>query len=223
MNNQKARSLFMDYLYDEISAEERKKLLAYLEAHPELQQELDSLKKTRTLLQQMPAGEPDQKLLVIEPGKRSFSQWWHEAKNLLPQSAWGKAGFAAAAGLALFLFIGSVANLHITNTKTGFTVGLGEQPVVNEGITADQADALLNQIRKENAAMLTEFAKDMDRQNRQQLQQVVRYFEQQRRNDLELIDHTFTQLQENTTEQWLTTNSYLGDLLQNINFKNQNE
>lgn len=221
MNNQLARSLFMDYLYDEISEEEKKKLLAYLEEHPELRQELDKLKQTRSLLQQMPAEEPDRKLLMVEPRKRSFSQWWQDAKNLLPQTGWGKTGFAAAAAAILFIFVASAANLQFESNAQGFSLQFGDIP--EAGLTEQQAAELIQQIRQENAIMLEQYAQSINEQNQQQLQQVVQYFEQQRRNDLQLIDHSFTQMQENTTEQWLTTNRYLGNLLQNVNFQNQNE
>jgi len=104
MNDQLARSLFMDYLYDEISDAEKSKLESYLANNPELEQELTKLKQTRSLLQQMPEAEPNQQLLMVEPRERTFAQWWEEAKNLLPHSFFGKTAIATAAGLILFLF-----------------------------------------------------------------------------------------------------------------------
>ena len=135
MNDQLARNLFMDYLYDEISTEKKKELENYLEEHPGLQQELDKLEQTRELLQRMPAGQPDQKLLVMDPRKRSFRSWWNEARNLLPQTYLGKTGFAIAAGFVLLMIIGSVAKVHIAPTDAGYALSLGYQPVVNEGLS----------------------------------------------------------------------------------------
>lgn len=222
MNDQLARSLFMDYLYDEISPEEKNRLETYLEDHPALQQELEKFQQVRTLLQQMPAGQPTQKLLVMEPRKRTFGQWLNEAKSLFPQTVWGKIGFAVAAGFALLMIIGSVAKVHVAPTEAGYAISLGYQPVIQEGLSAQHTEALINQIRQENAAMLTEYAEAINEQNRQQFQQVVRYFEQQRLNDLQLIDHNLDQFQQANNYRWQQANRFLGEVLQNVSL-NENE
>jgi hypothetical protein len=222
MNDKLARSLLMDYLYDEISDAEKSKLESYLAEHPELEQELTKLKQTRSLLQQMPEAEPNQQLLMMEPRERSFSQWWDEAKSLLPQSLIGKTAVAAAAGLILFLFIGSAAQLHIDTSGEGLAVSLGYSPTVNEGLSAEQADALVNEIQEENAAMLSDFAESINKQNRQQLQQVVTYFQEQRMNDLQVVNQTLDDLQENTNYKLRRTNQYLGEVLQTVSYQNQN-
>lgn len=221
MNDQLARSLFMDYLYDEIAPEEKRKLETYLKDHPGLQEELDNLQQTRTLLQQMPVEQPSQKLLVMEPRKRTFGQWWREAKNLSPQTIWGKTGFAIATGFALLMIIGSIAKVHIAPTDSGYAISFGYQPVIQEGLSAQQAEALSSQIRQENAAMLTEYAETMNRQNRRQLQQVIRYFEQQRIKDLHLIDQNLDQFQQANNYRWLQANRFLGEVLQTVSFNEQ--
>ena len=222
MNDQLARSLFMDYLYDEISEEEKTKLENYLAENPELQQELDKLGQTRSLLQQMPEVNPNQKLLVMEPRDRTFGQWWQEAKSLLPQTGIGQTALAAAAGLILFFFVGSVAQLHVDTSGEGVAVSMGYSPTVNEGLSEQQAKALVSQIRKENAAMLSEYAEAINQQNKEQLQKVVNYFQEQRINDLQLVDQTLDELQQNTNYRLRQTNQYLGEVLQTVSNRNQN-
>lgn len=221
MNDQLARSLFMDYLYDEISAEDKQKLENYLKHHPSLQEELDQLQQTRSLLQKMPAEEPAQKLLVMEPNKRSFAEWWQDAKSLMPQTGWGKTVFAAAASFLLLIIAGAAAEVQFSNTTDGFTLSMGHQAQQNQGISAEQAEALLTQIRQENAAMLVEYAESMNEQNRQQLQQVVQYFEQQRMNDLQLIDQNLDQFHQANNYRWEQANEFLGDVLQTVSLDNQ--
>lgn len=223
MTEQEARTLLMDYLYEEISRGDKQKLEAYMEDHPELRRELDRLRDTRALLGKMPEAESGRRLTVVEGRRRSPSEWLRDAKELLPRTALGRAGMTIAAGLVLLLFVASVARTHITWTDNGVIFSMGSAPVVNEGISPNDAQELVRQIREENAAMMEQFAVSINEQNRQQLQQVVRYFEQQRRNDLQLTGEALTQLQENTTEQWLSYNRYLGNLLQNVNFQDQNE
>lgn len=222
MNDQLARSLFMDYLYDEISAEDKTRLKTYLDDNPHLQKELEKLQQTRNLLQQLPASEPDRKLLVMEPRKRSFGQWWDEARNLLPQSTWGKTGFAIAASLLFLLLIGSVAKVHIASTETGYSLSLGYQPVVNEGLSARQAEALITQIRSENAAMLDKYAQELHQQNSDQLQQLIRYVDQQRMQDLQLIDQNLNRFQQANNYRWQEANRFFGEVLQNISLNDNN-
>lgn len=222
MNNQIARSLFMDYLYDEITSEDKKRLESYLQENPSMQDELDKLRQTRVLLQSMPAEDPSRKLLVMEPRERSFGQWWQDAKGLFPQTAWGKTAFAIAASFLMVFLLGSVARVHVSSTDAGYSISLGYQPVINEGLSDEQAEALITQIRQENAAMLGDYAQAMNRQNQQQLKQVVQYFEQQRMNDLQLIDQNLDQFHQVSNYRWQQTNQFLGQMLQNVSL-NEND
>lgn len=222
MNHELARSLFMDYLYDEMGKEEKRQLENYLEQHPDLRQELDELQETRTLLKQMPLAEPEQQLTIVEPRERSFFQWVDEAKALLPQSVFGKAGFAVAAGLLLLLFVGSIAKLQISVNNSGWSVAMGSGPPVSQGLTTDQAQAFLEQVREENAALMSEYVQTLRRENQQQLQQVVRYVDQQRINDLQLIDRNLDQLQQTNNYRWRQTSQVLGEMLQTVNVRTDN-
>lgn len=224
MNNQMARSLFMDYLYEELSDEKKEKLENYLNEHPELRTELDTLRQTRSLLQNMPDVAPTRKLLMVEPRSRPFVQWLREATSLLPRTSAGKAVFAAAAGFILLLLAGSAAQLHIDASGDGVKVSLGYNPPpsVSQGITGEQAEALAHTIRQENAAMLADYTADLSRQNREQLREVVEYFQQQRINDLQLIDVTLNELQQHTDDRLRLTNRYLGEVLQTVHLQDQN-
>lgn len=223
MNEQQARSLFMDYLYDEISPDQKKVLKDYLEKHPDLKQELSELEETRAVLQRMPDPNPAKKMLVVEPRERSITDWWQEAKNLLPRSRFGKTTLAAAAGILLLFFVGFIAQLHISTSDNGVTISFGGVPPANDGLSAERADALVQQIREENAAMLADYAESIEQQNQEQLQQVVTYFEEQRMNDLQLVNQAITELQQNTNYQLYQTNEYLSEVLQTVSFQTQNE
>lgn len=223
MNEQQARSLFMDYLYDEISENQKEKLEKFLEKHPDLKEELSALGETRSVLQNMPEPDPAEKMLVVEPRERSFADWWQDAKNLLPRSSFGKTAFAAAAAILLFLFAGSLAQLQISTSGNGMTVSFGNVAPANKGLTADQADALVQEIREENAAMLADYAESIQRQNQEQLQQVVTHFEEQRMNDLQLVSQAIDELQQNTNYRLYQTNEYLSEVLQTVSYQNRNE
>lgn len=222
MNDQLARSLFMDYLYDEIETSEKEKLEHYLQQNPELRKELETLQETRLVLQQMPDADPAHQLLMIEPRERSLAQWWQEAKCLLPKSIPGKTAFAAAAALLLFFLAGSLARLQIDASESGVAISLGNSSGQSEALSPEQAEALISQIKEENAAMLSEYAEAIHQQNEQQLQQVVGYFEEQRMNDLRLVNQTLNELQQNTNYRISRTNEYLAEVLQTVSYENQN-
>ncbi len=125
MTQEKAHNLLMDFLYDEISTEDKEDLKKYLNSHPEMLDELKELRKTQKLLGKMPEVESPQKLHMIEPRKRTFGVWLSDAKSALPQSGWGKASLAVAACLLFLLIAGSVASLQFNSDETGFSLSLG--------------------------------------------------------------------------------------------------
>ncbi len=221
MNDQLARSLFMDYLYDEITDTEKQKLESYLAENPHLRKELDEFRQTRSLLQKMPVQEPDRKLLMLDPNQNSFSQWWQDARTLLPQTLLGKAGFAIAAGLVLLLLVSSVAKLHIETSEAGIAVSFGHSPTVDE-ISAEHAEMLFNRMQEENAIMMAEYMETINQQNQDQLQQVVNYFQRQRVNDLQLVNQTLNELQQTTDYRLQQTNRFLGQMLQNASYNDGN-
>lgn len=222
MKKETARFLLMDYLYDEISDDDRRRLEAYLSEHPEMKQELNQLGETRNLLQQMPETQPNQQMVMVGTGERSFGQWLREAGNLLPQTVVGRTLLAAAAGLLLFIIIGSVSKMNLTVNESGFNLSMGYEVQEQTGLTEAQAAELIDQIRTENATMMARYAESIQQEHQVQLQQVVRYFNQQRLNDLELIDQNLEQIHQANNYQWLQTNDVLGDLIQNVSLRNSN-
>ncbi len=222
MNHETARSLFMDYLYDEITAHDRQQLEAYLQQHPDLHRELDALQSTRSLLQQMPVPEPERQLYMVEPRKRSFAEWWQDAKSLFPSSGLKKVGMAVAAGIILLLFLGSAAKLHFDFSDNGFSISMGYEPIVQQGLTSEEATELLSQLQEQNRALMAEYAASIREENQQQLQQVVRYVQRQRSQDLQLIEQNLDQLYQTNNNRWLQTNEFLGEFLQNVRYQDQN-
>lgn len=222
MNDQLARSLFMDYLYDEIRDTEKQKLESYLAENPHLRKELDKFRQARSLLQKMPVQEPARKLLVLDPNQGFFTRWWQDIRSLFPQSLLGKTGFAIAAGLVLLLLVSSVVKLHIETSEAGIAVSFGHTPAVGENFSAEQAEVLFSRMQEENAVVMAEYMETMNQQNQDQLQQVVNYFQRQRINDLQLVNQTLNELQQTTDYRLQQTNRFLGQMLQNASYNDGN-
>lgn len=221
MNEQTARELLMDYLYDEISAADKEKLETYLEHHPEMQKELDQLQQTRSLLQQMPEVEPGQSITIVETNENN-NGWAQNIKQLIPQSGWVRTALATAACLALLIVTAAMADVSLHSTQSGFSIYFGDTPPIEStGLTDEQTEAIIQKIQQENTALMTEYADMLNKHNRQQLQQVVEYFERQRLNDLQLIDQALNQYQEETDQQITQTQQVLGEVLQTVATNNQ--
>lgn len=115
----------MDFIYDEISPDKKQQLIAYLESHPDMMDELKELRKMQKLLGQMAPVEKGANLHIVETRKRSFGQWLGDAQMLLPRTGWGKAALATAACLLLMMVVGALARVQLSSTQAGFSVSLG--------------------------------------------------------------------------------------------------
>jgi hypothetical protein len=108
MNELDRQAQMMDYLYGEMTAEERKDYEAWLEQHPEVQAELEELQDSRAWLAEVEPAIP-QPLVVNLPAERTFDRKWLY-----------RAGAAAAVILALWLF-----NFQIRTDQGGLILSFG--------------------------------------------------------------------------------------------------
>ena len=216
MNKQTAQELLMDYLYDEISDTDKRKLEAYIADHPELQQELEELRETRSIMQKAPEVTPDNQISVVDTDHDDEDRA-SSFKQFIPSSKWMRRSLAAAACIALLLVSAAVADVSMQSTQNGFAIYFGGAvSPQSTGLTEAQTEAIVQRIQTENTAMMTEYADMLNKHNQQQLQQVVAYFERQRLNDLQVIDQAFNQYQEKTEDKLQQTNQVLGEFLQTV-------
>lgn len=222
MNKETARSLFMDYLYDELEPDQRKELEQFLANHPDLQKELEELGDVRSMLQHLPVQDPAEQLVIVEPDKSGFQDWWNEFINSwIPQSKIVRAGFTMASLLILFVMLGAFTQLNISINDNGFQLAFGEpKEPVQQGYTTEQVEYLLEQVRQENAAMVAEAVQAVQENQDQKLEQTLvnfaDYIEQQRRNDLQMISSGLNDMEETYYTRFRQTDQVLGDLIQTV-------
>jgi len=226
MNKQTARELLMDYLYDEISKTDRERLENYMETHPEFRREVDELRATRSLLSKAPDVEMNEKIVVMNPQQRSFSEWCSQAANLMPRSIWGKVTLSAAACLVFLFVIASIINLSIQSTQNGFSVhlGYGNQPT-EAALSAKQVNVITKKIHQQDVKTMAAYAAKLNRSNQQQLQQAEEHFEKKRIKDLELFKQALDQYQQKTNYQLLQTHRVMGQIVESVaaNYKQNNK
>ncbi|MEX0722807.1 MAG: hypothetical protein WD053_02965 [Gracilimonas sp.] len=226
MNKETARLLFMEYLYDELEQDQRKELEQFFADHPDLQKELEELADVRSMLQHLPVQDPAEQLVMVEPDKSGFQEWWNElVTGWLPNNGFARAGFAMASLLILFVVTGAFTKMNISINDNGFELAFGErQEIVQQGFTAGQVDYLLEQVRQENAVMVAEAVQAIQEAQDQKLEQTLvnfaDYVEQQRRNDLQMISLGINNMEEVYYDRFRQTDQVLGELIQTVSTRN---
>lgn len=226
MNKETARSLFMDYLYDELEDDQRKELETYLSQNPELKKELDELGDVRSMLQHLPVQDPAEQIIMVEPERSGFQDWWNTLiESWIPGSGFVRAGFALASVLILFVVMGAFTKMNISINNNGFELAFGEkQEVVQQGFTAEQVDYLLQQMREENALMVSEAVQAVQQTQDEKLEQTLinfaDYVEEQRRSDLRMISSGLTSMEETYYDRFRQTDQVLGELIQTVSTRN---
>lgn len=223
MTKDEARILFMDYLYGELDAKTEKELLQFISNYADLQQELEELKDTRSILAHLPVQSPAERLVITntENSKVSDSKWWEELLSaLIPKSTFVRTSFGVIAVALMFIFTASITNFSITSNNQGFQMAFGEQPTVQTGFTTEQVQAIIEQVKKDNALLVGQVITEAQRIQNQQIQQSLvdfaYYLEEQRASDLSYLSIGIAGLQESTSNRFQQTDQVLGEIIQTV-------
>ena len=217
MNDEWARSLFMDYLYDEIDNENRRKLVAYLENNTELKEEFNEFRQVRNMLQHAPPVESPKKMIMVEPKQRTLRQWWNEVLSIWPDTVWGRAGLAAAVAVIILLLAGSLARIQLQVNDAGFSLSLGSQPDAENTVTPRHLQEMMDEMRMQNTAILEQVVDNLQQENRRQLQEVVTYMEQERTKDIRAVKAYIEQYQHLNNTRWQQADEYLNQIYYSMN------
>ena len=194
----------MDYLYDEMSEQERKEFEKHLENNPGLREELKELKGTRSLLGKVSMDVREQPDLD-SPRK----------PNSLPLGSYAKKALTAAAVLLFGVMMFAFADLQFGQTEHGYYLTFGTPPA-QESISEEAVENLVNQLQQENQLMVAAMYEQLSEQQNEQLNRAMadlaEYYEMQRERDLMLVAEGFAQLEEETTDRFIQTNEAIGDI-----------
>jgi hypothetical protein len=226
MNKETARSLFMDYLYDELEADQKNELDHFLSQNPELKKELDELAEVRTMIVHLPVQDPAEQLVVVQPKRDGFTyRWRHIIETLLPKNGFAKAGFALASVLVVFVILGALSKMNITVNEEGFNVAFGNPPeVVQQGFTPEQVNYLLQQMKQENALVVEEAVQAVQKNQTDRLEKTLinfaDYMEQQRQEDLQMINSGLLTMEKTYYNRFRKTDQVLGEIIQTVSNRN---
>ena len=224
MTKDEARILFMDLMYGELEPKKAAELEQFINKHEDLKLEFEALTGTRSLLKHLPVQSPEEQLIIMAPETEPVSgleSWWSKVSQLiLPQSRFGRTGFAMATFFFLFFVMGAFTNMNLSTGNGGFSITFGEQPPVQTGYTAAQVEMIINQVQRENAQMINEYVLAAQEQQEIQFQQTLAtfsdYIDSRRESDLELFSYSLTSLEETTYNRFLETDQVLGEIIQTV-------
>lgn len=226
MTEEKAKSMFMNYLYGEIHDSDKRELEKYLDRNPGLRKELNELREVRSVLSHFPVEEPDTQLVMIPTGSAGFKSFLQQfLKVLVPQNEILRTAYAMAVCLILLLSVGALFDMQINYNNTGFQIAFGSESAnaVENAVTPDQIAALLEEVKKENALMMAEFIQLAQEQQNQNIEeafaQFARYMDQQRISDLQLISSDLNSLQSSYYTKFRETDRMLDEIIKTVQTK----
>ena len=133
-------SVWMAYLYDELSGEEKEKVEQYLRENPLAVKELESLRHLRKMLSVVEEKEVIAPPIVIEDSNQRF--FWN--------TPYIKTIIGIAASLLLLMVAGKLLDVRISYSDNQLSATFGEpvkrvEPVAtNTGLTADEVQQMIN-------------------------------------------------------------------------------
>lgn len=232
MTKDEAKSLLLDYIYEEIDEERKGELERCLEEHPDLNTELDELRETLSILQNISAEAAPERVVQVNPGAERQVKPGTEEEGRLKQGAgirpllnlhsrWARAGLAAAAVLIAFLLVGALSDMQIRSDSEGWSLTFGAEPaVIQQGIDESDLNEIIELIRQENLLMASSLIEESQLQQEAQMQQlmisVLEYVELRREEDLTQLASGIAQVDEDSYQRFRLTSEALNGLYDTI-------
>lgn len=221
MNCNQIQPLFMDFLYDEISDDDRQMVQAHLSECDSCQRELDSLRKTSQLLQQWEEVDPDFNVVMVTEKVSWFGRLKGWVTKLLPRPK--KIVYGLAYSLVGVLLVLAVANTEIVYRQGEFNVrmGLFSKPTPLQTTDNLATQQLLEQLQKDNYILMNSLIQQSETRQRKEIAsaliQLRQDVERQRVEDLSLVGFGLDNVEKNTVRQMRKTDNSLNELIRLIN------
>ena len=211
----------MDYLYDEISEDDRNLVLAHLARCQSCQQEIDALKNTSGILQKWGDIDPDFNVIMVTEKVSWSRQLKNYIENVLPQPKRIALGFVYAA--VGFLLVLSLANTRVSYREGEFNVSMGlfSKPAPETSPPDVFTKQVLEKLQQDNYYLMNTLLQQSEARQRKEIaatiMQMRQDFERQRVEDLNLVGYGLNNIEQNTNRQIQQTGRSLNELIQLIN------
>lgn len=214
--------LFMDFLYNELNAEDEGRLKEHLKICESCRREYEELSKTSVLLRGWPDEEPESNLVFVNQPAGFLSRLRH---LIWPSAApLGKkllAGLSTAAVAVLLL----AAVLNFELTKKGEDMNVRMSLLPRSEVRQNIDSTIIKQLREQNLELINQVMLANREQQRQEMVRNLTQFAQevhrQRQNDLMLVGHGLEQAQEWNDTRFQHTNEVLNSLIRTTTYQPQ--
>lgn len=210
-----AKSLLMDYLYDELAPESIPAFEQHLAQCRGCTAEFNSLQETRKICRTLPEIDPGERLIFNSVPAKS---WFSNLRLSLPAFSPGRLGIATGLTALVLLVTGSIANLQVQHDQNGFAIKMSLFPQKTQELTPALQEALLTKLREENQTILANYLQEERIKNEKKLDVMMASYtqqlERQRRNDLQLIGRGLDAVRESQNSQLLKYQQ----MIKNVNF-----
>ena len=212
MIDEKTQLQLMDYLFDDMTPDERIQFEQKLQESEELRGKLNELKATQSVIGKYSPEEPE------ESGFQYRDQLDHGTVTEKPR--WYRTAILAVAAILLItFFIGAFSSVQFGETEQGYYLTFGNPPVQVEqtGISEEELNQIIAEIKTENSLMLNSMMEQTQREQNERFNEslttLAEYYEERRNRDLMLFTEGLLQLEESTSTEIDRTNRALNGII----------
>ncbi|MBC8182297.1 hypothetical protein H8E88_14435 [candidate division KSB1 bacterium] len=215
--------LIIDFLYDEITEENKKILQLHLKKCDKCREEVESLKSTSNILQKWEDVEPDYSLVMVTEKVPLLDNLKEQFQKLFPKPK--KIAFGFAYGIVVIFLLLALANTEISYQQGNFKMSMGlfsKQPAQNQ-VEANEMliNQLVEKLQQENYYLMKTMIEQSEARQQKQWQsslvQFNRNLEQQRIQDLNLIGSGLNNFEKNTYKKLERIDNSLYELFRPVN------
>lgn len=216
MTCEQIKSWMMDYIYEELSSEQKPLFEAHLSQCAACRAELAGLQQTAAVLAEWSEADA----VAISPIRLNRPSWWQRLQeSWLTQAPGWAAGLAVAAMLLLFLLAAFNTRISSTEGRWQIHMSLRAQPpapALPEGAIVMTRQDLLDLEQRRWQAIQAYVAQSEVKQQKEMTQAIsrlARAVQAQRTQDLQLVGKGFAVMGEETAQRFELTDQMLTQVL----------
>jgi len=222
-------NLMMDYLYNEIKANDKEKLMKHMSECEKCRKEFIKLQDTSLVLQKMEDVDPNLNLVFVQE-ETSFWGTLRERLTFSPK----KLVYGFGYGFAAIMLLLSIINTELSIKDGEFSLKMSLLGKGNEQVADETKDnfkysdqAQLAQMQQQNINLMKSLIQESENRQRQQLISTLSQFSRdidfQRTNDLKIMNAGLTEIEKSVYSKLeQKTNTQFNSLIHYINSQQGN-
>jgi len=211
------QNLIIEELYDEISPDDRRKLMTHMRTCPECATKLKTLRTTSQTLHSWPDADPSLNLTFVPENRLTI-------RDRLKRFGFRQFAYGFAGACAAILLILAIGNTRITYSDGRFEFQASLQPT-NTALQPENylTKADLEQFKLENYAAISQIIIENNESERVRqalmMSDLYKDFESKRQSDLQVVSQALRQVNYGSEQRFNQTDRALNALIQYVNYQ----